>query len=126
MADHENWHLFGGEESSKVPKSRFFFQPIPTLDHHGEDVARDDILMNLVTKDDQLMNGNLPWRGPREKSVLLMQMLIEASTSPGDLVVDCTAATGSFLNVNPTQSQFIFLKVSTQFYLYILFSLKSS
>ena len=77
-------------------KSRFFFQPVPALDHHGVVVARDNILVNMVTKDDQLMNGNLPWRGPREKSVLLMQMLIEVSTSPGDLVVDCTAATGSF------------------------------
>jgi hypothetical protein len=84
-----------------VPKSRFSFQPIPALDHHGVDVARDDIFMNLVTKDDQLMNGNLPWRGPREKSVLLMQMLIEASTFPGDLVVDCTAATGSFSQPTP-------------------------
>ena len=84
-----------------VPKSTFSFKPIPALEHHGVDVARDDILMNLVTKDDQLMNGNLPWRGPREKSVLLMQMLIEASTCPGDLVVDCTAATGSCSQPNP-------------------------
>ena len=79
-----------------VPKSRFSFQPIPAFDHHGVDVARDDILMNLVTKDDQLMNGNLPWRGLREKSVLFMQKLIEASTFLGDVVVDCTATTCSF------------------------------
>ena len=96
MADHENWHLFGGEVSSRDATSRFSFQPVPAFDHHGVDVARDDILMNMVTKDDQLMNDNLPWRGPREKSVLLMQMLIKASTSLGDLVVDCTAATSSF------------------------------
>jgi len=81
---------------SGVPKSKFSFQPIPALDQHGVDVARDDILMNYVTKADQLMNDNLPWRGPREKSVLLMQMLIQASTMPGDVVLDCTAATGAF------------------------------
>jgi len=79
-----------------IPRSNFSFQPIPTLDQHGVDVARDDILMNYVTRDEQLMNGTLPWRGPREKSVLLMQMLIQASTLPGDIVLDCTAATGSF------------------------------
>ena len=82
-------------------KSRFSFQPVPALLNYGVDVAKDDILMNMVTKDDQLMNGNLPWRGPREKSVLFMQMLIEASTCPGDLVVDCTAATGSCSQPNP-------------------------
>jgi len=78
-----------------VPRSKFEFQPIPALDQHGVDVARDDILINHVSKSDQLMNGNLPWRGLREKSVLFMQMLIEASTLPRDIVLDCTAATGA-------------------------------
>jgi hypothetical protein len=40
------------------------------------------------------MNGPTPWRGPREKSTLLMQMLIQSFTSPGDVVLDYTAATG--------------------------------
>ncbi len=81
-----------------MPKSKFCFQPIPALDRLGVDVARDDILQNYVTRSDQLMNGATPWRGPREKSTVLMQMLIQASSIPGDVVLDCTAATGIFLS----------------------------
>lgn len=77
-----------------VPISKFAFRPVPALNRHGVDVARDDILQNLVSREDQLTNGSTPWRGPREKSVLLMQMLIESSSSLGDVVLDCTAATG--------------------------------
>lgn len=85
-----------------VPQSKFIFQPIPALDVHGVDVARDDILQNYVARDDQLMNANIPWRGPREKSTLLMQMLIQASSVPGDVVLDCTAATGTLhILMNP-------------------------
>lgn len=71
-----------------VPKSRFSFRLAPVLDCHKVDVAREDILQNLVSREDQLTNGSTPWRGPREKSVLLMQMLIQASRSPGDVVLD--------------------------------------
>jgi hypothetical protein len=76
------------------PTSKFSFQHVPALDRHGVDVSRDDILQNLVSREDQLMNGPTPWRGPREKSTILMQMLIQSSTCPGDVVLDCTAATG--------------------------------
>ena len=77
--------------------SKFSFQPVPALDRHGVDVSRDDILQNLVSREDQLMNGPTPWRGAREKSTLLMQMLIQSSTYPGDVVLDCTAATGMLI-----------------------------
>ena len=77
-----------------IPPSEFTFQQIPTLDRHGVHVARDDILQNFIGRNDQMMNGCMPWRGPREKSTLFMQMLIEASSLPGDLVLDCTASTG--------------------------------
>lgn len=77
-----------------VPPSKFSFQPVPALDRHGVDVARDDILQNLVAKDNQSMDGSVPWRGAREKSILLMQMLIQACSQPLDVVFDCTAATG--------------------------------
>jgi len=40
------------------------------------------------------MNGDIPWRGPCEKARQFMQMLVEACSEPGDVVVDCTAATG--------------------------------
>lgn len=79
------------------PASKFSFRHVPALDPYGVDVARDDILQNLVSREDQLTNGSTPWRGPREKSVLLMQMLIEACSSPWDIILDCTAATGMSL-----------------------------
>ena len=36
--------------------------------------------------------------GPREKSTILMQMLIQSSTSPRDVVLDCTAAIGMLIH----------------------------
>lgn len=75
--------------------SKFKFQAIPALDIHGVDVARDDILQNYIIKDNLLMNAATPWRGPREKSTLFMQMLVQACSLPGDVVMDCTAATGA-------------------------------
>jgi hypothetical protein len=86
------------------PVSKFSFQPVPALDRHGVDVSRDDILQNLVSREDQFMNGPTPWRGPREKSTLLMQMLIQSSTSPGDIVLDCTAATGMLIRASISHS----------------------
>jgi hypothetical protein len=54
----------------------------------------DDLLHNFVTRDSQLMNGAIPWNGSREKDLLLLQLLIDACTEVGDIVVDCTMATG--------------------------------
>lgn len=79
------------------PASKFSFRHVPALDPFGVDVERDDILQNLVSREDQLTIGSTPWRGPREKSVLLFQMLIEACSSPWDIILDCTAATGMSL-----------------------------
>jgi hypothetical protein len=50
------------------------------LDSVGIDVAVDDVLFNLVTKDTQLMRDNTPWRGGRKKDPLLLQLLIESTT----------------------------------------------
>jgi hypothetical protein len=41
-----------------------------------------------------MMNRTVPWRGPRERNPLLLQMLIETASQPGDLVLDCTSTTG--------------------------------
>jgi hypothetical protein len=60
----------------------------------GVDITSDKWLHNFTTKVDQAMNGLKPWHGPREKSLGFWQMLIEASTLPGDIVLDCTAMTG--------------------------------
>lgn len=46
------------------------------------------------------MNGDVPWRGPREKGREFMQMLVEASFAVGDVVFDCTAGTSLLLTAN--------------------------
>ena len=78
-----------------LPPSTFSIRPMAEPDSAGIDVAADDVLFNLVTKDSQLMRGSIPWRGGREKDPLLLQLLIEATTFLGDIVLDCTASTGT-------------------------------
>jgi hypothetical protein len=80
----------------EVPSSTFSIQPVAELDSIGIDVAVDDVLFNLITKDTQLMRGSTPWRGGREKDPLLLQLLIESTTQVGDIVLDCNASTGTF------------------------------
>jgi hypothetical protein len=63
---------------------------MPELHSVGIDVAVDDVLFNLVTKDSQLMRGSTPCRGGREKDHVLLQLLIESTTRVGDIVLDCT------------------------------------
>jgi hypothetical protein len=77
-----------------VLEPAFSLQPVEELEALGIDVSTDDVLHNLVTKESQLMRGSIPWRGSREKDPLLLQMLIESTTSVGNLVMDCTASTG--------------------------------
>ena len=63
-----------------VLASTFSITPMLKLDSIGINVAADDVLFNLVTKDTQLMRGTTPWRGGREKDPILLQMLIESTT----------------------------------------------
>jgi hypothetical protein len=44
----------------EVPSSTFSIRPMAELDFVGIDVAVDDVLFNLVTKDTQLMRGSTP------------------------------------------------------------------
>jgi hypothetical protein len=46
------------------------------------------------------MNGQQPWRGPREKSPGFSQMLIEASTLSDDIVLDCTTMIGEISSIH--------------------------
>ena len=57
-------------------------------------LEEDGLLHNFTTVDTQSMNGIVPWRGPREKDPAFMQILIEALSKPGDIIMDCTASTG--------------------------------
>jgi hypothetical protein len=79
----------------EVPSSTFSIRPVAELDSVGIDVAVDDVLFNLVTKDTQLMRGSTPWKRGREKDPILLQLLIESTMQVGDIVLDCTASTGT-------------------------------
>jgi hypothetical protein len=43
-----------------MPSSTFSIGTVAELDSVGIDVAVDDVLFNLVTKDSQLMSGSTP------------------------------------------------------------------
>lgn len=69
-------------------------QEIPSLSELDIDLDSDGVVHNYTDKGTQLMNGKVPWRGPREKDPAFMGMLIQAFTKTGDVVVDFTASTG--------------------------------
>ena len=74
----------------------FQFRTVPSHDAVGINVGKDDILQNFCGRDNVAMNGGIPWRGPREKARAFMQMVVEALSAPGDVIMDCTAGTGMF------------------------------
>ena len=71
----------------------FQFQSVPSHDAVGINVGKDDILQNFCGRDDVAMNGDTPWRGPREKARAFMQVVVEALSTPGDVIMDYTAGT---------------------------------
>ena len=60
------------------------------------DLARDDVLFNIVTTDTALKrkDGDTFWRGPKEKAVSLLQLLISGLSPPGGIICDLNAGTG--------------------------------
>ena len=60
------------------------------------DLANDDVLFNIVTSDTALKrnDGDTFWRGPKEKAVSLLQLLISGLSPPGGIICDLTAGTG--------------------------------
>jgi hypothetical protein len=76
-----------------VPSSTFSIRLVANLNSVEINVAVDDVLFNLVTKDTQLMKGSTPWRGGREKDPLLLQLLMESNKHVSDIVLDCTTST---------------------------------
>jgi hypothetical protein len=91
---------FGAHLLVKKGSSKFTFSTSSSMKDIGVDVASDEWLQNFTTRADQAMNGLKPWRGPREKSPGFWQMLIEASTLPGDIVLDCIAMTGETCSIH--------------------------
>jgi len=69
-------------------------QVVPNLDVARIHIDSNDVLHNVVTKESQLMNGNVPWCGSREKDPSLIQILIESFSLPSNVVFDCYASTG--------------------------------
>ena len=59
------------------------------------DLARDDVLFNIITGDTALKrnNGDTFWRGPKEKALSLLQLLISGLSPPGGIICDLTAGT---------------------------------
>ena len=64
------------------------------LSNVGLKIEGEGLLHNPTTRDTCLMHGAMPWRGAREKHTLLLQLLIECFSRPGDVVLDCNASTG--------------------------------
>ena len=60
------------------------------------DLASDDVLFNIVTADTARKRNDSDkfWRGPKEKSVSLLQLLINGLSPPGGIICDLTAGTG--------------------------------
>ena len=72
----------------------FQFRTMPSHDAVGINVGKDDILQNFCGRDDVAMNGGTFWKGLREKARAFMQMVVEALSAPGDVIMDCIAGTG--------------------------------
>jgi hypothetical protein len=66
------------------------------------DLARDDVLFNIVTADTALKrnDGDKFWRDPKEKVVSLLQLLINGLSPLGGIIRDLTAGTGMSIFVN--------------------------
>ncbi len=78
--------------------SRFSFQENRDSSYDGEPLEKNDALFNLTDIENLSMNDKVPWRGPREKNLPFMRDLILQFCKPGDIVLDCKAATGTFLS----------------------------
>jgi hypothetical protein len=68
----------------------------PSEEFQDVDLASDDVLFNIVTADTALKrnDGDKFWRGPKEKAVSLLQLLINGLCPPGGIICDLTAGTG--------------------------------
>ena len=99
--------LFVRRESQAVdpddsfPRSDFSFNDQVDLLSQGIDLPNDGTIRNVMPAASlTLRNGTgLPWRGAREKSVNLLQALIDLCSEEEDIVLDLIAGTGKQVNV---------------------------
>jgi hypothetical protein len=61
---------FGAYLLVKKGSSKFIFSTSSSMKDIGVDVAFDEWLQNFTTRADQAINGQKPWHGPREKSLV--------------------------------------------------------
>lgn len=85
--------------NSMAKKSTFNFNSDPELLNLGINLHDDGTLTNYIDCESQTMNGDIPWRGSREKHLCMFQQFIEACTKPKDIVVDFSASTGNPINL---------------------------
>jgi hypothetical protein len=60
------------------------------------DLSSDDVLFNIVTADTALKRNDCDkfWRGPKEKAVSLLRLLISGLSPPRGIICDLTVGTG--------------------------------
>ena len=61
----------------------------------GFSIRKDGMLSNFTDETNQLMNGDKPWRGAREKNDNFLGIIFDTIRKEGDIVMDWHASTGS-------------------------------
>jgi len=86
------------------------------------DLACDDVLFNPVTSETQLTRkiDGLPWRGPKEKSDILMQLFVHGLSPKDGIVADLTASTGTIYPLLRPSLHLIFVPCSLFLFISLL------
>lgn len=66
----------------------------------GEELNGEGLLHNFTnSKTQMLKEDGCPWRGAREKDPLFLSVLFESFSKPRDVILDCTASTGTYVKI---------------------------
>lgn len=70
-----------------------------TSEFGNVDLVRDDVVFNVITSETALKRkgDGTPWRGPKEKSDSLLQLLVTALCPSDGVIVDLTAGSGELI-----------------------------
>ena len=60
----------------------------------GYSLKMDGMLSNFIDHKNQLMNGDVPWRGARKKHNKFLGIIFSTLTNEGDLIMDWNYGTG--------------------------------